>query len=72
MATSVARFWPMAGFCGDRRGGGSGYVGIDVVEGVDLWGSAWWMVWVCRDRHGGGCGVMDIGFCGGHRLLWWR
>ena len=46
MATSVARFWPMAGFCGDRRGSGSGYVGIDVVEGVDLWGSAWWMVWV--------------------------
>ena len=41
MATLVARFWPMAGFCGDRRGGGSGYVGIDVVEGVDLWGSAW-------------------------------
>ena len=42
------------------------------MEGVDLWGSAWWRVWVCGDRRGGGCLFVEISVCGGHRRLWLR
>ena len=34
------------------------------VEGVGLWGSAWWRSEFV-DRCGGGCGFVLIGICGG-------
>ena len=34
------------------------------VEGVGLWGSAWWRSEFV-DRCGGGCGFVVIGVCGG-------
>ena len=44
-------------------------MGIGVVEGVDLWGLAWWRVWVCGDRHGGRYGAIEaVG--GGHGSCW--
>ena len=40
VAIFVAGFCSVAGFCGDRRGGEFEFMGIGVVEGVDLWGLA--------------------------------
>ena len=34
------------------------------VEGVGLWGSAWWRSEFV-DQRGGGCGFVVIGVCGG-------
>jgi len=40
---------------------GVGFVEIDVVVGLGLWGSALWWVWIGVDRHGEGCGFVEIG-----------
>ena len=40
------------------------------VEGVGLWGLAWWRSGFL-DCRGGGCGFVVISVCGGHQHLWW-